>query len=61
MPHAIRPEEIVQAALRSMVEEARTLIEGGVAACESDVDIVLVTGYGFPREKGGPIWFSNQQ
>ena len=61
VPHAIRPEEIVQAALRSMVEEARTLIEGGVAACESDVDIVLVTGYGFPREKGGPIWFSNQQ
>ena len=33
----------------------------GVAARASDVDVVLVQGYGFARWQGGPIFWARQQ
>jgi 3-hydroxyacyl-CoA dehydrogenase len=54
-------EEIQRRALLAMVNEAALLLAEGVAARASDVDVVLVQGYGFARWQGGPIFWARQQ
>jgi 3-hydroxyacyl-CoA dehydrogenase len=55
------PEEIQRRALLAMVNEAALLLAEGVATRASDVDVVLVQGYGFARWQGGPIFWARQQ
>lgn len=52
----IGDQEIQRRALLSMVNEAAALLAEGVALRPSDVDVVLVNGYGFPRWQGGPVY-----
>jgi len=54
-------EEIQRRALLAMANEAALLLAEGVAARPSDVDVVLVQGYGFPRWQGGPVFWARQQ
>jgi 3-hydroxyacyl-CoA dehydrogenase len=58
---SLAPEEIQRRALLAMVNEAALLLAEGVAARASDVDVVLVQGYGFARWQGGPIFWARQQ
>lgn len=51
----ISREEILERCLFSMVNEAARLLEARVALRASDVDLVFVTGYGFPADLGGPL------
>jgi 3-hydroxyacyl-CoA dehydrogenase len=53
--------EIQRRALLAMVNEAALLLKQGVAARPSDIDVVLVQGYGFPRWEGGPVFWARQQ
>lgn len=53
--------EIQRRALLAMVNEAALLLAGGVASRASDIDVVLVQGYGFPRWEGGPVFWARQQ
>jgi len=57
----LSPEEIQRRALLVMVNEAALLLSEGVAARASDVDVVLVQGYGFARWQGGPLFWARQQ
>ena len=52
---------ICRRALLAMVNEAAWLYAEGVAARPSDIDVVLVQGYGFPRWEGGPVFWARQQ
>jgi len=54
-------EQIRRRALLAMVNEAALLLAEGVAARASDIDVVLVQGYGFPRWEGGPVFWARQQ
>jgi len=54
-------EQICSRALLAMVNEAALLFAEGVAARASDIDVVLVQGYGFPRWEGGPVFWARQQ
>jgi 3-hydroxyacyl-CoA dehydrogenase len=56
VPKHFAAEEIVDVALRAMAQEGQALLAQGVAERASDIDMVLVTGYGFPRDKGGPMY-----
>ena len=47
--------------LAAMINEAACLIEDGIAQRASDIDVVLANGYGFPRWKGGPLYWARQQ
>jgi 3-hydroxyacyl-CoA dehydrogenase len=58
---AFAPEEIHWRALATMVNEAALLLAEGVALRASDVDLVLVNGYGFPRHEGGPLFWASRQ
>jgi len=53
-------EEIVERAMASIVNEAVRVIKEGVASRASDIDIVFVHGYGFPRHLGGPLFWARQ-
>ena len=37
------------------------MLEEGVACRPSDIDVVLIHGYGFPRWKGGPVYWARKQ
>ncbi len=54
-------DEIQRRALLAMVNEAALLLAEGVAQRASDIDVVLVQGYGFPRWAGGPVFWARQQ
>ena len=57
----LSPEQICRRALLAMVNEAALLLAEGVAVRASDIDVVLVQGYGFPRWEGGPVFWAQQQ
>jgi 3-hydroxyacyl-CoA dehydrogenase len=44
-----------------MINEAALLLAEGIAARPSDVDLVLVNGYGFPAHKGGPLFWASRR
>lgn len=54
-------EEIQRRALLAMANEAALLLAENVAARASDVDVVLVNGFGFPRWRGGAVFWACQR
>ena len=44
-----------------MINEAALLLKEGIAARPSDVDLVMVNGYGFPSHEGGPLFWAKRQ
>jgi 3-hydroxyacyl-CoA dehydrogenase len=52
---------IQRRALLTIVNEAARLMGEGVASRATDIDVVLVHGYGFPRWEGGPVFWARQQ
>lgn len=46
-------EDIADRALLAMIMEAILILQEGIAARPSDIDLVMVHGYGFPRWRGG--------
>lgn len=55
----ITDEEIEQRCLSALVNEGAKVIEEGVALRASDVDVVYTSGYGFPRHRGGPMFYAD--
>ena len=51
-------DEIVRRCILAMAVEAAAVLADGVAASSRDVDTVMVRGYGFPAERGGPWFFA---
>jgi 3-hydroxyacyl-CoA dehydrogenase len=52
-------EEIVQRALYSLINEGARILEEGIALRASDIDVVYLTGYGFPDFRGGPLFYAD--
>ncbi len=59
-PRKIADDEIVQRLVFSLVNEAAHILEEGIAARASDIDMVYLTGYGFPIHRGGPMLYADQ-
>lgn len=58
---AIGADEIVRRALATIVNESAKIVREGVASRASDIDVVLVHGYGFPRWVGGPVHWASRR
>jgi 3-hydroxyacyl-CoA dehydrogenase len=56
----ISDEEIVQRLVFALVNEAARILEDGIANKASDIDMVYLTGYGFPIYRGGPMHYADQ-
>ncbi|TAL72775.1 MAG: 3-hydroxyacyl-CoA dehydrogenase [Burkholderiaceae bacterium] len=59
-PRKISDEEIVQRLVYSLVNEAARILEEGIASRAGDIDMVYLTGYGFPLWRGGPMLYADQ-
>ena len=58
---AISDEEIVWRILAAMVNEGAKIVEEGYAQRASDIDVTYAFGYGFPKYRGGPMFWAEQQ
>lgn len=58
-PRAIANEEIVERLIFALVNEAAYILEEGIAMRASDIDMVYLTGYGFPPYRGGPMFYAD--
>ncbi|GKS92700.1 3-hydroxyacyl-CoA dehydrogenase NAD-binding domain-containing protein [Acidovorax sp. SUPP2539] len=59
-PRKISDEEIVQRLVFSLVNEGAHILEDGIAGKSGDIDMVYLTGYGFPIHRGGPMHYANE-
>jgi 3-hydroxyacyl-CoA dehydrogenase len=60
-PRKIPDDEIVHRLVYSLVNEAAKILEEGIASKASDIDMVYLTGYGFPLHRGGPMRYADEQ
>jgi 3-hydroxyacyl-CoA dehydrogenase len=58
-PRKISDEEIVQRCILALSNEGAKILEEGIAQRASDVDMVYLTGYGFPVFRGGPMFYAD--
>jgi 3-hydroxyacyl-CoA dehydrogenase len=52
-------EEIVERCVYPLINEGIRILEEGIALRASDVDVVWCAGYGFPRYRGGPLFYAD--
>ncbi len=53
-------EQIQHRVLAAMVNEGAKILGEGIAARAVDIDQVMLNGYGFPRWRGGPMFYADQ-
>jgi 3-hydroxyacyl-CoA dehydrogenase len=58
-PRKIADSEIVDRCIYALVNEGARIVEEGIALRASDVDVVYLTGYGFPLYRGGPMLYAD--
>ncbi len=51
--------EIVERCIAALITEGTRILEDGIAARSSDIDVIWINGYGFPRHRGGPMHFAD--
>ncbi|QIL79494.1 3-hydroxyacyl-CoA dehydrogenase [Diaphorobacter sp. HDW4A] len=56
----ISDDEIVQRLVFSLVNEGGKILEEGIASKSGDIDMVYLTGYGFPIWRGGPMHYAGE-
>ncbi len=55
----ISKEEIVDRCILALVNEGARILEEGMALRASDIDVIYLTGYGFPAWRGGPMFYAD--
>jgi len=58
-PRTFTEEEILRRYLAAMINEGANVVQEGIASRPLDVDVVLLSGYGFPRYRGGPMKYAD--
>jgi 3-hydroxyacyl-CoA dehydrogenase len=52
-------QEIVERCLYPLLNDGLRILEEGIALRASDIDVVWTAGYGFPRYRGGPMFYAD--
>jgi 3-hydroxyacyl-CoA dehydrogenase len=60
-PRKISDDEIVHRLVYALVNEGARILDDGIASKASDIDMVYLTGYGFPLHRGGPMNYADTQ
>ncbi|WP_287918051.1 3-hydroxyacyl-CoA dehydrogenase NAD-binding domain-containing protein [Comamonas sp.] len=60
-PRKFSPEEIMRRYMAAMVNEGAKVVQEGIALRPLDVDVTFISGYGFPRHRGGPMKWADMQ
>jgi 3-hydroxyacyl-CoA dehydrogenase len=56
----IDDQEIVERCIFALINEGARCLEEGIAMRAADIDVIWVNGYGFPRHRGGPMFYASQ-
>ncbi|MDX1725555.1 MAG: 3-hydroxyacyl-CoA dehydrogenase NAD-binding domain-containing protein [Pseudomonas sp.] len=56
----IDPHSLLQRPLYALINEGARILEEGIAQRASDIDVIFLTGYGFPAHRGGPMFYADQ-
>ncbi len=56
---SVSQEEIVEECVFPMINEGCAILEEGMAQTASDIDVVWLNGYGWPQDKGGPMFLGD--
>ena len=56
----ITDAEIVERLVYALVNEGARVLDEGIASKASDIDMVYVSGYGFPLYRGGPMHYAKE-
>ena len=56
----ISAEEIQQRIIGALIKEGEKILEEGIASRAGDIDVIWLNGYGFPRFRGGPMYYGKQ-
>ncbi|WP_236171088.1 3-hydroxyacyl-CoA dehydrogenase [Pseudomonas pseudonitroreducens] len=57
----IGAEEILERCLLALVNEGAKILDEGIASTSADIDTVYLNGYGFPKDKSGPMAWADAQ
>lgn len=52
-------DEILERCLYALINEGARVLGEGIALRSSDIDVVYTSGYGFPRWRGGPMFYAD--
>ena len=52
-------QEILERCLYPLINEGIRILEEGIALRAGDIDVVWTAGYGFPRYRGGPMFYAD--
>ena len=55
----ISDDEIIERCIYIMINEGAKILEEGYALRAADIDVIYLTGYGFPAYRGGPMWYAD--
>jgi len=55
----ISDEEIIDRLSLALANEGAAIVDEGIASRPSDVDVVYLNGYGFPKWRGGPLFYAD--
>ena len=58
-PVTMAPESIIETCIYPMINEAVKILQENKAQRPSDIDVVWLNGYGWPADKGGPIYYAD--
>ena len=56
VPRIFGEQEITSRLLAAIADEGKAILAEGIAERASDIDLVMINGYGFPAYKGGPMF-----
>jgi 3-hydroxyacyl-CoA dehydrogenase len=57
---AFTSDEMVERTIYALVNEGARALDEGFAQRASDIDVVYVSGYGFPAWRGGPLFYADR-
>jgi 3-hydroxyacyl-CoA dehydrogenase len=56
---SVDDQEIVDRCILALVNEGARIVAEGIALGSIDIDVVYCNGYGFPRHRGGPMFWAD--
>lgn len=60
VPRSITSQEVIERCAYSLANEGFRILEDGIAAGPEDIDVIYLFGYGWPRHRGGPMFYAAQ-
>jgi 3-hydroxyacyl-CoA dehydrogenase len=55
----VSDEQIIARMMTALANEGAQVLEEGYAVRASDIDVVYVNGFGYPRHRGGPMFYAD--